>query len=148
MPYAAEVYRVMIASPRDVPLERGLIREVIHEWNSIHAEDKELVLMPIGWETDSSPAMGDRAQAILNKQVLKDCDLLVAVFWTRLESCKLNFGPVVPNINNRLRALASSLECFAVNKPKRIGYSSRSGTAIARSAFSKIVVCLIPETSR
>ena len=30
--------------------------------------------------------MGDRPQAVINKQVLKDCDLLVAVFWTRLGS--------------------------------------------------------------
>jgi hypothetical protein len=86
MSFTAKVYKVMIASPGDVPQERALVREVIHEWNSIHAEDKTLVLMPIAWETDSSPAMGGRAQAIVNKQVLKDCDLLVAVFWTRLGS--------------------------------------------------------------
>jgi hypothetical protein len=30
--------------------------------------------------------MGDRPQAIINKQVLADCDLLVAVFWTRIGS--------------------------------------------------------------
>ena len=40
--------------------------------------------MPIGWETHSSPEMSDRPQAIINTQVLKTCDLLVAVFWTRL----------------------------------------------------------------
>ncbi len=30
--------------------------------------------------------MGDRPQAIINKQVLANCDLLVAVFWTRIGS--------------------------------------------------------------
>jgi len=30
--------------------------------------------------------MGNRAQAIINEQVLEQCDLLVAVFWTRLGS--------------------------------------------------------------
>ena len=30
--------------------------------------------------------MGDRAQAIINRTVLADCDLLVAIFWTRLGS--------------------------------------------------------------
>jgi len=30
--------------------------------------------------------MGDRPQAIINKQVLKDCDILIAIFWTRLGS--------------------------------------------------------------
>lgn len=44
------------------------------------------MLLPCAWETHASPAMGDRAQAIINKQLLKQCDLLVAVFWTRLGS--------------------------------------------------------------
>ena len=86
MPYQATVHKVMIASPSDVAQERRVIREVIHEWNSIHAEDRGIVLMPIGWETHSSPSMGERAQEIINAQLLRDCDLLVAAFWTRLGS--------------------------------------------------------------
>jgi hypothetical protein len=84
--YAASVIKVMIASPADVAKERQLIRDVIHEWNAIHAEDRKVVLMPIAWETHSSPEMGERPQAIINKQLLRSCDLLVAVFWTRLGS--------------------------------------------------------------
>jgi len=76
----------MIASPGDVSQERRVIRDVIDEWNTIHAEDRHVVLMPVGWETQSSPAMGDRPQAIINKQLLEQSDLLVAVFWTRLGS--------------------------------------------------------------
>jgi hypothetical protein len=76
----------MIASPGDVSTERQIVRVVIHEWNSIHSADRGIVLMPIGWETHASPEMGDRAQAIINRTVLTDCDLLVAVFWTRLGS--------------------------------------------------------------
>jgi hypothetical protein len=86
LPYQATVYKVMIASPSDVVQERRVIREVIHEWNSIHAEDRGIVLMPIGWETHSSPSMGERAQEIINAQLLRDSDLLVAAFWTRLGS--------------------------------------------------------------
>lgn len=84
MSYQAIALKVMIASPADVEAERRIIRDVIHEWNAIHAEARGLVLMPVGWETHSSPVMGDRPQAIINKQVLADCDLLVAAFWTRL----------------------------------------------------------------
>lgn len=84
--YTANVVKVMIASPSDVAQERHLIRDVIQEWNAIHAEDRKLILMPVGWETHSAPDMGDRPQAIINRQLLKTCDLLVAVFWTRLGS--------------------------------------------------------------
>jgi len=84
--YVAKVIDVMIASPSDVPKERLIIRDVIAEWNAIHAKDRKIVLMAIGWETHSSPEMGDRPQAIINGQLLKDADLLVAVFWTRIGS--------------------------------------------------------------
>ena len=84
MPFPANVYKVMIASPGDVSTERQIVRDVIHEWNTINSEDKALVLSPIGWETHSTPELGDRAQSIINKQVLHGCDLLVAAFWTRL----------------------------------------------------------------
>ncbi len=73
----------MVASPGDVAAERQAIRDVVHDWNAIHSEDKGVVLMPLAWETHAQPAMGDRAQAIINKQVLNGCDLLVATFWTR-----------------------------------------------------------------
>jgi hypothetical protein len=84
--YRARVLKVMIASPSDVAAERQAIRDVVQDWNAIHSEDKGIVLMPVAWETHAQPAMGERAQSIINKQVLKGCDLLVAAFWTRIGS--------------------------------------------------------------
>ena len=82
----AKALNVMIASPSDVPQERNLVREVISEWNAVNASDRKTVLMPIGWETHSVPDTGQRPQSIINGQLLKTADLLVAVFWTRLGS--------------------------------------------------------------
>lgn len=76
----------MVASPSDVPQERVIVRDVIAEWNAIHAKDRKTVLMPLGWETHATPEMGDRPQSIINGQLLKDADLLVAMFWTRIGS--------------------------------------------------------------
>lgn len=84
MSYQATVFKVMIASPSDVAAERNVIREVITEWNNLNADARRTVLLSIGWETHSTPEMGDRPQAIINKQILGGCDLLVGVFWTRL----------------------------------------------------------------
>jgi hypothetical protein len=86
MPYKAKVFKVMIASPNDVGTERNEIRDAIFDWNNVHSDKEEIVLMPVGWESHSSPAMGDRPQGIINKQLLATCDLLIAVFWTRLGS--------------------------------------------------------------
>ncbi len=84
MPYNATVINVMIASPGDVATERNIVRSAIHDWNAVHSADRRVILVPVGWETHSAPEMGDRAQAVINKQVLQNCDLLIAIFWTRL----------------------------------------------------------------
>lgn len=84
MPYQATVVPIMIASPGDVREYRGIARDVIHEWNYIHSAATNAVLMPVGWETHTSPELGASAQELINDRVLEDCDLLVGIFWTRL----------------------------------------------------------------
>jgi len=74
----------MIASPGDVAEEREIIRSVIHDWNDVNATVSKIVLTPVGWDTHSSPELGTRAQDLINSHLLKACDLLVGVFWTRL----------------------------------------------------------------
>ena len=83
MSYNANVFRVLIASPGDVNFERNITREVIYEWNAVNSDLRKIVLLPVAWETHSSPELGDRAQSIINKQ-LKQCDLIIGVFWTRI----------------------------------------------------------------
>jgi len=84
MSYKAQVFNVMIASPGDVASERSIIRDVIYEWNAVHSSSRNIVLLPIGWESHSSPEMGATPQDIINEQVCNKCDLLVGVFWTRI----------------------------------------------------------------
>lgn len=86
MTYTARVVQVMIASPSDVATERGVVRAVISDWNDLNAERSGIVLLPVGWESHAVPQMGDRAQQIINRDVLRRCDVLVAIFWTRLGS--------------------------------------------------------------
>lgn len=74
----------MIASPGDVARERVIARDVLLEWNAINSSDRNVVLLPVGWDTHSAPSMYDSAQAVINSQVLERCDLLIGVFWTRL----------------------------------------------------------------
>ena len=84
MAYSATVCNLMIASPGDIQHERNIVREVAHEWNAINSSLRRAVLLPRGWDTHSTPLLGERPQSIINWQVGKDSDLLVAVFWTRL----------------------------------------------------------------
>ena len=80
MSYGANVFNVMIASPGDVASERSIIRDVIYEWNAVHSNLRKIVLLPIGWESHSSPEMGASPQSIINRQILLKCDLLIGVY--------------------------------------------------------------------
>lgn len=84
MAYQATVIPVMIASPGDVHEYRCVVRDVLHEWNYINSVASNTVLMPVGWETHSSPELGAEPQELINDRVLEECDLLIGIFWTRL----------------------------------------------------------------
>lgn len=83
MSFSARVFKVFIASPSDVANERRIVRQVLNRWNEINSEKYGIILHPVGWETHSSPEIGDHPQRIINKGILEDCDLLIGVFWTR-----------------------------------------------------------------
>jgi hypothetical protein len=84
MPFDAKAVNIMIAGPSDVNAELQHVQDIIHNWNVMHAQDRRIVLLPLGWKSHAWPEMGDRPQAIIDRQVLSLSDLLVAVFWTRI----------------------------------------------------------------
>jgi len=116
MSFEAKVIQIMIASPSDVSEERTIIRDIIYEWNAINTVYKKVVLLPIGWETHSTPEMGDRGQAILNKQILKDSDILVAVFWTRIGT---------PTGDQKSGTVEEIMEHYNNDKPTMIYFSNK-----------------------
>ena len=84
MSYKATVYKILIASPSDVADERQTISGVIHSWNATNSEELGVVLLPVKWETHSTPEMGGSPQAIIDKQLVEGCDFLIGTFWTRI----------------------------------------------------------------
>jgi len=86
MSFPARVFRLLIASPSDVAEERDIAVRTIQEWNDLNAAERQLVLLPLRWETHSAPEYGKRPQEIINRQVVDFCDLLIGIFWTRVGS--------------------------------------------------------------
>ncbi|WP_318311879.1 hypothetical protein [Flagellimonas crocea] len=84
MSYESIVYRILIASPSDVQEEREVVSRIIQDWNDLNSFNKKIVLLPVRWETHSSPAYGVRPQEAINSQLVDDCDLLIGFFWTKL----------------------------------------------------------------
>jgi hypothetical protein len=84
MPQQGLIFRILVASPSDCYQERKAVPEIIYSWNAANSLRSAAILEPVLWETHATPAMGDRPQALINKQLVQQCDVLIGVFWTRL----------------------------------------------------------------
>ncbi len=116
MSYRASVFEVMIASPGDVPEERGIIQSTLLNWNSEHSRANQLVLQPVMWETHAAPDLAGRAQELINRRTLDFCDLLVGVFWTRLGT------PTGEHESGTVEEIKSHV---AAGRPAMVYFSSR-----------------------
>jgi hypothetical protein len=84
MSFQANVLKVMIASPGDVAEERRIVTEEIHRWNDANASTRRLVLLPVKWETHSTPQLGSPPQTIINRQLVDGADILIGIFGARI----------------------------------------------------------------
>lgn len=64
--------------------ERQAATEAVNEWNVQHAAAESVVLLPVRWETHSTPQLGIRPQDAINRQLVRRCDILVGMFWTKI----------------------------------------------------------------
>ncbi len=116
MSFNATVYRVLVASPGDLHEERAVIENVVHTWNASHAAAEGRVLLPVRWETHAVPEFGDRPQAILNRRLVAECDILIGAFWTRVGTPTGGFAS----------GTAEEIEQFSrAGKPVLLYFSSR-----------------------
>ena len=119
MPRTVVEYRCLVISPSDVPDEREAITDVIHRWSASRSENSGLRIEPVRWETHASPEMGDRPQAILNRQIVDSCDFGIAVFWTRLGSPSGEHESGSIEEIEKLVSAGRKVAIFHSNKPVR-----------------------------
>lgn len=81
---AGALVRVFIASPGDVTPEREEACRVISDWNAAHSISRAVLIEPVRVETHARLVQGGHPQDIINGQLLKQCDILLAIFWHRL----------------------------------------------------------------
>lgn len=84
MSFKARTFRILIASPSDLPEEREVATSAINDWNDQHAVREHIVLLPVKWETHARPQSGVRPQQAINNQLVTHCDMLIGMFWTRI----------------------------------------------------------------
>src|SRR5437773_1757347 len=75
--------KLALCGPGDVKKEIQIAQEVVTEWNLQHGEARGFWIKHQHWSTDSHPDLSDRPQGVINRQVIDDSDLIVAIFWSR-----------------------------------------------------------------
>lgn len=81
---SATILNVLVASPGDTADDREVAEDVIREWNSDHAHDLRVILMPQMWETDTYARMGGAGQDQVNVQIADRAEIVIALFRGRL----------------------------------------------------------------
>jgi hypothetical protein len=85
-PQQGFLVRLFIASPSDVAEEREAAVRVVTDWNAAHSLRRKALIEAVRMETHAQAALGDHPQTIINRQLLDRCNLLIAIFWSRLGS--------------------------------------------------------------
>jgi hypothetical protein len=84
MPKQTIEYRCLLISPGDVSEERDALTELVNRWNAQIGRGLNARVELVRWESHATPDMTDTAQNVINKQLVDECDLGIAVFSTRL----------------------------------------------------------------
>lgn len=115
----AVVFTVMLATPTDLVDAVATMRSVIQEWNSANSAAQQVVLLPVDHATDVHPEVGRHPQAVVNKQILDDADLVVAAFWTRLGTPTESYpSGTVEEIEHHVEAGKPALLYFSMQPPQ------------------------------
>jgi len=84
MPAQITEYRCLLISPSDVEEERAAVADAVSEWNAHVGKALQIRVELVRWETHATPQLGGRPQELLNRQIVDECDLGIAVFWKRM----------------------------------------------------------------
>lgn len=84
MGFEARVLNVLIASPGDAMSARDAVEGTVLSWNRDRARASRVVLLSLRWEVDAVPELGAGGQAIINRQLIDDADIVIGLFQSRL----------------------------------------------------------------
>lgn len=85
MTFAANIIRVLIASPSDTAELRDAVEQALHEWNGDRSGASSVVLLPRRWETNAVPELtGEDGQSVINRQLVDEADVVIGIFHSKL----------------------------------------------------------------
>ncbi|MBS1511096.1 MAG: methyltransferase domain-containing protein [Bacteroidetes bacterium] len=74
---------LLISSPNDVLAQRDLIEKCCFDWNRDKGRTLNRIVQSLRWEKDMPITSNETYQSIIDEELVKNSDLLIALFWTR-----------------------------------------------------------------
>ncbi|MFF7447429.1 MULTISPECIES: hypothetical protein [unclassified Streptomyces] len=85
MAYSTTTLHMLISCPGDVTREdQEVIHRAVNRWNFNYGRHFQVTVLPIRWGEHASGGFGEHPQDIINRELVDDADLALAIFWTRL----------------------------------------------------------------
>src|SRR5258708_1105375 len=117
MPPIRTFLRCLVISPGDVDDEREAVVRGIEDFNARFAAVFNASVDAVRWETYGPPERGAGPQGIINRQIVDDCDLAIAIFWTRLGTPTPEHPSGSAEEVARLRARGAPVLVYFSNRP-------------------------------
>ena len=85
MPFSANVFRLLISCPGDIPPDdMKIVHQAINRWNGVYGHRFGASVLPISWGTHAAAEFGRAPQDAINDQLVDSCDICLALFANRL----------------------------------------------------------------
>jgi hypothetical protein len=84
VPFSAQIYPLLISSPSDVADDVSSVADAVLRWNAIYGKEFGASVLPLHWSSHAAAEYGVRPQETLNKQLVEQADIVIALFWHRL----------------------------------------------------------------
>lgn len=110
-------YDLLISCPGDVVQFVDVIRECVDNFNRTIGKVNNAEIVARHWSTDSYPQSGDRAQELLNKQFVRDCDAAVALFWTKFGTPTDKYGSGTEEEIEEMLSAGKQVFMYFLNMP-------------------------------
>lgn len=92
MPTTVTRYKVLLSAPGDTVAECAAAEEELLKINRTHSAETGIDFFPIDWRRDSRADSGDEPQKLLNKQIVEDADIILAIFKERFGTPTKDYG--------------------------------------------------------
>lgn len=107
-----KVFRMLISCPADVNEEKKYIKKILNDFNRNYGYENNVIFRYEDWKIGTYSTIGKTPQEEINKQLVDECDLAVALFWNKVGTETTNeISGTVEEIE-RLRKLDKQIFLF------------------------------------